>query len=214
MVLLRLCLQNRKEYKRFGVVGRMLWNFANGRDTTPVALKGDHPKEQTTGNSTTALADMHTLDSILEYSAKLCSQVSEELRTNGTLAGGIQVGLRSAADLGWIVRQKKLPFPSRTSRMLYDQANILIQRHWDGQPLRGMAIRTYDLLDDDYLQMALLPEMLKDQRQERLDYAVQEIHRRMGADIIVPGRVFTNSSLVGLDLTSEESAQKNAFRRF
>lgn len=130
------------------------------------------------------------------------------------MCNGIVVGLRSAEDLSWITRQKKLPFPSRTRKLLFDQANILIQRHWDGKPLRGVGIRAYNLVDDDYLQMAILPEMLKDQRDERIDLAVQEIHRRMGPNIIVPGRVYMNRGLMGMDLSSDESAQKNAFRRF
>jgi len=130
------------------------------------------------------------------------------------LCNGIKVGLRSAENLGWIERQKKLPFPSRTSKLLFDQANILIQRHWDGKPLRGVGIRAYELIDDDYLQLALLPEMLKDQRDERIDSAVYEIHRRMGSKMIMPCRVFLKSGLNGLDLSSEESSQKNAFRRF
>jgi len=116
------------------------------------------------------------------------------------------VGLRSAENLGWIERQKKLPFPSRTRKLLFDQANILIQRHWNGEPLRGIGLRAYNLVDDDYLQLTILPEMLKDQRDERIDLAVQDIHRRMGP--------FLNKALMGLDLSSEESAQKNAFRRF
>lgn len=122
------------------------------------------------------------------------------------MCNGIQVGLRSAENLGWIERQKKLPFPSRTRKLLFDQANILIQRHWNGEPLRGIGLRAYNLVDDDYLQLTILPEMLKDQRDERIDLAVQDIHRRMGP--------FLNKALMGLDLSSEESAQKNAFRRF
>jgi DNA polymerase-4 len=203
-----------RAYGRFGIVGRMLWNFANGRDVTQIAYKDDRPEKKTDGNSTTALADMRTLDDILAYSAKLCNLVSESLRTSKVYCHGIRIGLRSAETLLWTTRQKKLPFPTRTSKMLYDHANILIQRNWDGEPLRGLDIRTYNLVDDDYLQMAILPEMLADQRNERLDAAMQEIHRRMGPKILMPCRVFANSGLRGMDLSSDESAQKNAFRRF
>lgn len=201
-------------FARFGVVGRMLWHFANGRDTTPISFKDDRPEMITVGNSTTALEDMHTLDDILGYTAKLCGLVSESLRSANVLCNGIKVGLRSADDLYWIERQKKLPFPTRTRRLLFDQSNLLIQRHWDGKPLRGIGIRAYNLVDDDYLQLTILPEMLKDQRDERIDHAVQEIHRRMGPNMIVPGRVFMNKGMMGLDLSSEDSAQRNAFRRY
>jgi len=201
-------------FARFGVVGRMLWHFANGRDTTPISFKDDRPEMITVGNSTTALEDMRTLDDILGYTAKLCGLVSESLRSANVLCNGIQIGLRSADDLSWLGRQKKLPFPTRTRRLLFDQSNILIQRHWDGRPLRGIGIRAYNLVDDDYLQLTILPEMLKDQRDERIDLAVQDIHRRMGPRMIVPGRVFMNRGLMGLDLSSGESAQKNAFRRY
>jgi DNA polymerase-4 len=203
-----------RAYGRFGVIGRMLWNFANGQDNTQIAYKDDRPERKTDGNSTTALADMRTLDDILEYSAKLCNLVSESLRTAKEYCNGIQIGLRSAETLMWTGRQKKLPFPTRTSNMLYDQANILIQRHWDGKPLRGFGLRAYNLVDDEYLQMAILPEMLIDQKHERLGHAVQEIHRRMGQKILMPCRVYQNEGLRGMDLSSAESAQRNAFRRF
>jgi DNA polymerase-4 len=201
-------------YKRFGVIGRRLHSYANGRDGASVAHRDDRPIDQTKGNTTTALADMYTLDDILEYVMKLCGQVSEDLRSAHVMCDGISVGLRSAETLIWTERQKKLPFPTRTTKMLYEQSNILIRRNWDGQPLRGVGFRAISLLDDNYLQMAMLPEMIRDQRQERLDRAVQDIHRRMGASIIVPGKVFANSKLASMDLTSEESAQRNAFRRF
>ena len=201
-------------YSWLGVIGRMLWNFANGRDNTSISFKDDRPIAKTVGNSTTALEDLHTLDDILQYTAKLCGQVSEELRKSNVYCNGIKVGLRCAENLGWIERQRKLPFPTRTSDMLFDQTNLLIQKHWDGKPLRGVGIRAYDLIDDDYLQMALLPEMLKDQRDEQLDRTVQEIRRRMGDKIIMPMRVYAHRKLAALDWTSAESAQKNAFRRF
>lgn len=199
---------------RFGLVGSMLWRYANGMDATPIRFKDERPEMHTVGNSTTALQDLCTLDDILEYISKLCGQVSESLRGHGVYCCGVKVGLRSAEDLGWIERQRKLPFPSRTSRLMFDQANLLIQQHWDGKPLRGVGVRAFDLVDDDYLQMALLPEMQKDQRFENLDLAVQEIHRRMGQQILLPFRVFANKKLARQDWTSEESSQKNAFRRF
>ena len=209
---LAVCDLNRI-FSRLGVIGRMLWHFANGQDTTPISFIDDVPEEKTVGNSATALEDMHTLDSILEYAAKLCEVVSERLRENDFMANGIKGELRSANDLSWLGRQKPLPFPSRTSRLLFDQANVLIQRHWDGKPLRGLGIRTYKLVDDDYLQMAILPEMLRDQSRERIDFAKQEIHRRMGDNILIPGRVFMNPALARYDITSDESSQSNAFRR-
>ncbi|MCL2857983.1 MAG: DNA polymerase IV [Oscillospiraceae bacterium] len=203
-----------RAYDRFGLVGSMLWRYANGLDTSLIAEKDERPKMVTIGNSTTALRDLSTLDDILEYIAKLCSGVSERLRESGVYCCGVKVSLRSAEDLDWIERQCKLPFPSRTSRLLFDKANMLIQQHWDGKPLRGVGIRAFDLVGDDYLQMALLPEMQQDQQFEQIDLAVQEIHRRMGDKIIMPCRVFQNSGVRGMDLSSAESAQRNAFRRF
>jgi len=200
-------------FAKLGVIGRMLWHFANGQDTMPIAYKDDRPEAKTIGNSTTAIKDMETLDDILRHAVKLCEITSESLRKDNLMCTGLRVGLRST-DLSWIGRQKVLPFPSRTCRMLYDQANLLIQKHWNGEPLRGIEVRATGLLGDDYLQMALLPEMLKDQDNERIDMAIQNIHRRMGPGMIVRGRVYEDRVLMEMDLTSPESAQKNAFRRF
>ena len=203
-----------RAHGKFGLVGSMLWRYANGLDDTPIRFKDERPKMLTIGNSTTALQDLSTLDDILEYTAKLCGQVSESLREHNVYCCGIKVGLRSAETLDWTERQRQLAFPTRTSRLLFDQANMLIQQHWDGKPLRGVGIRAFELVEDDYLQMALLPEMQKDQRFEQLDHAVQEIHRRMGPKIIMPCRVYQNAGLRKMDISSVESAQKNAFRRF
>jgi len=202
-----------RTHGKFGLVGSMLWRYANGLDATPIKFKDEKFEVHTIGNSTTALQDLSTLDDILEYISKLCGEVSERLRESNVYCCGIKVGLRSAESLDWVERQKKLQFPSRTSRLLFDEANMLIQRHWDGEPLRGVGIRAFELVEDDYLQMALLPEMQKDQQHEQLDYAVQEIHRRMGQQILLPFRVFANRKLSKQDWTSEESSQRNAFRR-
>lgn len=200
-------------YDRLGVIGRILWLRANGHDPEPILYKGEVDERKTDGNSSTALNDLMTLDDILAYAMKLCEVTSESLRRENSYSIGIKVGLRSADDLRWIERQKQMPFPTRTCRMMFDQANLLIQRHWDGKPLRGLGIRAFNLLADDYLQMALLPEMLRDQRNERIDQAIQDIHRRMGAGMMYRGRVYGNKGLMQMDLTSLESAQRNAFRR-
>jgi DNA polymerase-4 len=88
-----------KAYGRFGVIGRMLWGFANGLDTAQIAYKDDRPEEKSIGNSTTALDDMCTLDEILGYTAKLCNLASESLRASKVYCTGIKVGLRSAETL-------------------------------------------------------------------------------------------------------------------
>jgi hypothetical protein len=77
-----------------------------------------------------------------------------------------------------------------------------------------MEVRAINVIDDDYLQMALLPEMQADQTAEILDATVQDIRRRMGHHIIKAGNMLADSALVGLDIRARDSAQSNAFRRF
>ena len=87
-------------FTRLGVIGRMLWHYSNGRDTTPIAYKDDRPEVLTIGNSTTALADMNTLDDILGYTAKLCGEVSESLRSSDMLCNGIMGRASLGRELG------------------------------------------------------------------------------------------------------------------
>lgn len=198
--------------RRLGVNGLMLWRYANGIDNDPVTNVGYTPVVKSVGNSTTTPRDMETAEEIRVTTMLLAESVAERLRGHRLKCQVVQVSLRYT-NLTWFERQTKLDFPCCTAQRIGDTATKLIQKHWTGWPLRSLGVRGCDLITDEFPQLSLLPEMQKEQKQEDLEIAVQNLRKRFGHFAVQRGIMVADRSLSSLDTQNEYSAQSVAFYR-
>lgn len=198
--------------RRLGVNGLMLWRYANGIDNDPVTNTGIAPAVKSVGNSTTTPRDLETPDEIRVTTMLLAESVAERLRGHRLKCQVVQVSLRYT-NLAWFGRQEKLDFPCCTAQRIGDTATKLILKHWTGEPLRSLGVRGCDLIEDDFPQLSLLPEMKKEQKQEDLEIAMQNIRRRFGHFSVQRGIMIAEKRLSDIDTQDEYSAQSVAFYR-
>jgi DNA polymerase-4 len=198
--------------RRLGVNGLMLWRYANGIDSDPVTNAGAAPAIKSVGNSTTTPKDLETLDDIRVTTMILAESVAERLRNHRLKCQVVQVSLRYT-NLAWFQRQTVLDFPCCTAQRIGDTATKLIKRHWTGEPLRSLGVRGCDLIEDDFPQLSILPEMQQEQKNEDLEMAVQSLRKRFGHFCVQRGIMIADKTLSHLDTQAEYSSQSVAFFR-
>lgn len=181
-----------------GKMGIVLWQFANGLDTSPVSNIGAKSLIKTVGNSTTAPRDLVTDDDIKITLMVLSESVSARLREYGFICRTVQIGIRDN-ELNWIERQGKLDIPNRTAKSIFELAFALFKKHTNGKPIRSLSVRACNLEPVDYVQLSLLPDVAQLQKQEELESAMDNLRNRFGHFSLQKGLMLTDRELSNLD---------------
>lgn len=183
----------------FGKCGEILWLFANGYDTSPVAKAGEHPAIKSVGNSTTLPRDLTDEEEIKISLMVLSDSVAARLRAQNLQCSTVQLGIRGT-DLCWIERQGKLEIPCCDSTSIYRKAfELLQQNHPPDKPIRSLGVRGCNLYAREYGQTSLLPHIRETQRREDLEDVLDGLRRRFGGGSIRRGILLTDPSLSGID---------------
>ena len=193
-----------------GKMGVVLWQFANGLDTSPVSNIGAKSLIKTVGNSTTAPRDLMTDEDIKITLMVLSESVSARLREYGFICRTVQIGIRDNA-LEWFERQGKLEIPNRTAKSIFELAFSLFKKHTNGKPIRSLSVRACDLKPMDFVQLSLLPDVAKLQKQEELEAAMDTLRNRFGHFSIQKGMMLCDSELSNLDPKNEHIIHPMSF---
>ena len=171
--------------------GDMLWRYANGLDDSPVRRQGEVDPVKSVSNSTTFSHDLTGAEEIRTGLMLLCDSVGGRLREQQLYATTVQVQIRNPA-LKTICRQKKLVRPSSMTSELYQCALTLVEASWNpGAPIRMLGVGASGLVDsDESAQISLFEDETAGirERRKRLETTVDELRRRFGHDVLLPGR--------------------------
>lgn len=133
--------------------GRLMWEYANGIDDTPV--EPDQTELKGIGNSTTLREDARTQEEAGRVLLSLAESVASRLRDAGKLAGTVTVDIKYH-DFTRASHQCGLFTPVNTTQTIYETACRLFQELWDGRPVRLLGIRTSHLTGlDEPVQLSL-----------------------------------------------------------
>ena len=193
-----------------GKMGIVLWQFANGLDTSPVSNIGAKSLIKTVGNSTTAPRDLISDEDIRIILTVLCESVSARLREYGFICRTVQLGIRDN-ELEWIERQGKLEIPNRTAKSIFELSFALYKKHANGRPVRSLSVRACDLELVDFMQLSLLPEARRLEKQEELESVVDGLRSRFGHFSVQRGIMLTDRKLSDLDPKGEHIIHPMSF---
>ncbi len=165
---------------RFGKNGVLWWQCANGLEYSPVSLYGQQALPKSVSRSTTCLGDLTNKEQIRRVLLGLTDEVSRELRKYGFLASVVSVCLRDDG-LAWSGKQQILEIPTRLVKPMMETAMELVEKHWNGRPLRSVGIAAAGLLPDkEPVQMGFFYDVEKMERGERLESQVDMLKKKMG----------------------------------
>lgn len=182
----------------FGKNGRMLWEFANGLDMSPVRNIAAKSLVKSVGNSTTAPRDLTDERDIKITLYVLCESVAARLREYGLKCSVVQVSLRDN-QLYTFERQGKLQAPTDLAENIFSVAYALVCENRPAKPLRSMGVRGCKLSLAGEKQLSFLPEEQRTQKIEVLERTVDGLRARFGHGCIRRGLLLTDPFLAGVN---------------
>ncbi|CAH1197663.1 DNA polymerase IV [Paenibacillus plantiphilus] len=168
--------------KNSDINAEVYWRTANGVDDSSVT-PGTHDFQQSVGHGMTLPRDYSSRDEIdtvlLELSDEVCRRCREKGYMGRVVAAGAQ-GADFDRPTGFF-RQMKLADPTNIAVEVYEAVRLLFNRHWDGLPVRKLAVTLSSLTGDREYQLTMGErEKLRD-----LDRAVDGIKQRYGVASIL-----------------------------
>lgn len=166
--------------------GKMLWQFANGIDDSPVRSVRDEPKG--VGSSVTLPSDVTDEAHAFTVLGKLSSEVSKRLERSGYYADNICVEIKYS-DFTKVSRQHMTGRPLISAGSIADEAEEIFRELWNGNPVRLLGIRASKLVKKGEPVQITMDDLDKPEykKEEKLESTISEIRKRFGSDSVRRG---------------------------
>lgn len=167
--------------------GRLLWQYANGIDPSPVLSQPAEAKG--IGNSITLSHDAVTVQEARTALLSLAESVAARLRSAGMKALTESVEIKYA-DFRTVSHQTTFLSPVDSDQIIYETACRLFEETWNHGPIRLLGIRTARLCPaSEPVQLSLFDsrQSVVSEKQHKLDEAIDAIRKRYGKDAVVRG---------------------------
>lgn len=177
---------------RWGINGHVLWQTANGIDSSPVTSDSFH-QPKGIGHHTTLPRDYYQSEEIEVVLLELCEDVCRRIRKHHLMGRTIHIGVRGAnfdIPTGFH-RQLSIPDPTNETMTVFKYAKEVFYRHWDREPIRGIGMSISKLQSDDTVQLNLFDKKLE--QRMKLGYVIDGIKDRYGKTAIVRASSLTQA---------------------
>ena len=180
--------------KKFGKHGIMMWEYANGIDSSVVEPNPAQAKG--IGNSTTMPTDALSIEDMKPVLLKLCESVCARLRKAHMYAGTITVEIKYS-NFHSCSHQIALPSPDYSSTVIYETSLSLLQELWNGTPVRLLGVRATRLTDETApIQLDLFSYQEhtgQTEKNRKLDKTIDAIRRKYGEGAIMRGSLLSHT---------------------
>ncbi len=182
-----------------GANGEMLWNFANGLDTSAV-MPTDHKNEiKSIGHGVTLKADLVNTFEVRCVVLELAQEISGRLRENGLFAVALELDVRQN-NLNHVVYRTRPQTPTQSAKEICSvlMKSFASRYNWD-LPIRSLTVRASQLCDESgtVFQTDLFSDLEKIEKQKRIDDAVWDVRDRFGEKKIIPASLLLNKKMPG-----------------
>jgi len=176
-----LASENPDDLKRYlKSYGLLLWNYAHGRDNSPVRYNNSIPVKGI-GNSTTIPFDVEDESAAHLVLLSLAETVGMRLREDDYCTSLISISLKTK-DFFYYSHQKKLHLPTDCTSVIHQIACQLLAELWQGEPIRHLGLRVSELSSNNLFQPSLFEKDIE--KQKRIDQAVDTIRLKYGAQSV------------------------------
>ncbi|API90478.1 DNA polymerase IV [Virgibacillus pantothenticus] len=162
-----------------GINGERLHNRANGIDNRPVDPDAIYDFKSI-GNSKTLPHDTTDDKEIYTLLQELASKVEQRMKRKRTVGRSVQLMIRYH-DRRTITRSKKLRYYLHDKKDILLEANDLLQKHWNLEPIRLLGITVGDLEEQQLLAKQLdLFTYENEAEKEKLYEAIEHLSSKYG----------------------------------
>ncbi len=188
-----------KLIQELGKWGKVLYEYANGSDSSPVKEMGETREVKSVGNSLTCYRDLEEEDEIYMLFLLLADSVAARLLESGMGRARTVKIVVTDRDLGRFGKQGQLEGPSRNAKEIADCAMKLFRAlETKGKPIRALGISVCEFSGAEQLDMFGRTE--REDRLERADGAVAKIREKYGNGAIKRATVLKDERLSEMDI--------------
>ena len=173
-------LANYDENKLIGILksqGKMLYEYANGIDNSPVENKYDDRKG--IGFSKTLEEDIEDKYRLYEELRHFSEKISKELKKRNLYARTIVVTLRYSS---FKTYNHQLKFDNSTNLEdeIFDKSKEAFNKLWNLEPVRLIGLRVTDMSNNNDIQLSLFDENNKVIKEKEIDKLIDSINKEFG----------------------------------
>lgn len=191
---------------KLGKAGIQLYEYANGRDNSPV-VDGKNIREiKSVGNSVTFRRDLMGNEDLQKAMRALADSVASRLRKKKLKCWVVQIGIKDPS-FRYITRQKTLASPTHLSRELAAAGMELVKSCWNvNAPIRMLSLSGTNLVPNDAPggQLCFFADNSdkNEGKEERLETAMDQIRDRFGIGAVTFGGLLRDD--IGLNSLHRE----------
>lgn len=170
-----------------GKAGESIWHSAMGLDNSAVKKFNESDPVKSISNGITFPRNLSNAEDIRVALLMLADTVGTRLRKQGLFATVVQVQIKDP-DFKLISRQRKLSAPTHSTRAILDTALDIMRKEWKtNAPIRLLALSAEGLTTKRDAQLSLLNSLENQEKQIKLDTAVDTIRERYGKNAVEYG---------------------------
>lgn len=194
-----------------GKWGSYLHTFANGKDESPVVTVEESETIKSIGNSLTVYRDLKDEDDVRMVIHLLADSVAARMRDAGLTRGRTVHLYARASDLAGYQKQGKLPRPCSNAIEIGKTAFRLFREvyPWENY-VRGLGISVSDFVFGAE-QLDMFGSIAKDEKQRRLDAAIDKLRKKYGNNVIQSAIVYKDPKIRDLDVKGEHTIHPYSF---
>ena len=181
---------------KLGKNGIMLWNYANGLDTSHVAHETYTAPAKSVGHGITCNEDLNTPEEAQKVIYALSQDIGTKLRQMGLRAKGVHLFVRDNTlnVVGW---QALLSSPTHDEQTIASEAFKILGRNYLWQkPLRSLTVTAINLESaDEPVQFSLFCDYRAQERRGQLHRAIDEIHELFGKNSLFPAIILGENKM-------------------
>lgn len=177
-----------------GKQGRVLWEYTNGLDNSPVCHVGEEEQIKSVGNGVTFTRDLVTEDDIVTAVTSLSDTVAGRLRRHRMKAFGVKVDIKDPF-FKVISRQKQLFTPTNLAEEIAKSALELIHASWkSGSPIRMLTVTAINLSNEDVDEQISIfaSNNYAHARGEKIERTMDQVRKKFGSSSIGFAAVLDN----------------------
>lgn len=171
--------------ERFGKYGRMIWEYANGIDDSPVQTEESEAKDLS--NEITIGFDITDKETARLYILSLCETVGMRLRKSGLYANVIGINIKNS-EFESYSKRKKIQTPTQNTNEIFAVATELFEQVWKRDPIRLIGVATTQLQSEPPIQLNMFDSLSKQSSNvKKLDESIDKIREKYGNKYLVRG---------------------------
>ena len=172
-----------KIIQRLGKHGKLLWEYANGIDTSEVEEKAQKPKS--IGNSVTLPKDLNCKNEIWEVLRTLVDGVCYRLRYYQLYTDVVNIQLRTNQFVDYS-HQRKLDFQTCSTKVILKEAKKILDEMYHGEKIRLIGFRLDHVKEKEEQQLSLFQSNELGQ-EDILDQVIDTMKQKYGYQMIQRG---------------------------